>query len=130
MWRRDVRDVAVPLGFAQPWWKVRLRGAVPQWSAKQAGVNAARHCGDATFVMSQCHWDLRGLGRKCVCLALRATGERETGWRKRGVSLVSGMICGIKSVPKECPARASYKSDPQECPTRLSQIECPTRVSV
>ena len=25
----------------------------------------------------------------------RATGERETGWRKRGVSLVSGMICGI-----------------------------------
>ena len=37
----DVRDVAVPLGFAQPWWKVRLRGAVPLGSAKQAGVNAA-----------------------------------------------------------------------------------------
>ena len=30
----DVRDVAVPLGFAQPWWKVRLRGAVPVGSAK------------------------------------------------------------------------------------------------
>ena len=28
-WRRDVGDVAVPLGFARPWWKVRLRGAVP-----------------------------------------------------------------------------------------------------
>ena len=82
VWRRDVRDVAVPLGFARPWWKVRLRGAVPLGSA-----------------------------------------------RKRGVSLVSRMICGIKSVPKECPARASYKSDPQECPTRVSQIECPTRVS-
>ena len=52
VWRRDVRDVAVPLGF----------GAVPLGSAKHAGINAA-----------------------------------------------CGMICGIKSVPKECPARASYK---------------------
>ena len=57
MWRRDVRDAAAPLGFARPWWKVRLRGA---------------------------------------------TGERETCWRKRGVSLVSGMICGIK--PSRSPA--------------------------
>ena len=41
--------------------------------------------------MSQCLWDLRGLGGKCVCVAR----ERETGWRKRGVSLVSGMICVV-----------------------------------
>ena len=63
----------------------------------------------------------------------RAAGQRETCWCKRGVSLVSGMIGGIKSVPKECPARASYKSDPEECPTRVSHKsvlqECPTRVS-
>ena len=25
-------------------------------------------CGQSTFAMSQCHWDLRGLGGKCVCL--------------------------------------------------------------
>ena len=37
----DDRDVAVPCGFAWPWWKVRLRGAVPLGSAKHAGVNAA-----------------------------------------------------------------------------------------
>ena len=41
MFASDVRDVAVPLGFARPVWKVRLRGAVPLGSAKQAGVNAA-----------------------------------------------------------------------------------------
>ena len=26
VWRRDARDVAAPLGFAWPWWKVHLRG--------------------------------------------------------------------------------------------------------
>ena len=36
-----VRDVAVPCGFARPWWKARLRGTVPVGSAKHAGVNAA-----------------------------------------------------------------------------------------
>ena len=36
-----VRDVAVSLGFARPWWEVCLRGAVPLGSAKHAGVNAA-----------------------------------------------------------------------------------------
>ena len=41
VWRHGVRDVAVPLGFARPWWEVCLRGAVPLGSAKQAGVNAA-----------------------------------------------------------------------------------------
>ena len=41
VWRRDDGDIAVPLGFARPWWKVRLRGAVPLGSAKHAGVNAA-----------------------------------------------------------------------------------------
>ena len=40
VWRNEVRDVAVPCGFARPWWKVRLRGAVPLGSAKHAGVNA------------------------------------------------------------------------------------------
>ena len=43
--------------------------------------------------MLQCHWDLRGQGGKCAWR--RATGERETGWRKRGVLLVSGMLRGI-----------------------------------
>ena len=37
-----VRNVAVPCGFAWPWWKVRWRGAVPVGSAKHAGVSAAR----------------------------------------------------------------------------------------
>ena len=41
VWRNYVRDVAVPYGFARPWWEVRLRGAVPQGSGKHAGVNAA-----------------------------------------------------------------------------------------
>ena len=41
VWRNYVRDVAVPLKFARPWWEVCLRGAVPLGSAKQAGVNAA-----------------------------------------------------------------------------------------
>ena len=39
--RNYVRDVAVPRGFARPWWKVRLRGVVLVGSAKHAGVNAA-----------------------------------------------------------------------------------------
>ena len=28
VWPKYVHDVAVPWGFAQPWWKVRLRGVV------------------------------------------------------------------------------------------------------
>ena len=28
--RRDIRDVTGPCGFARPWWKVRVRGAVPR----------------------------------------------------------------------------------------------------
>ena len=46
-----------------------------------------------TSVMSQCHADLRlvesAFAWRC------ATGERETRWCERGVSLVSGMIGGI-----------------------------------
>ena len=34
VWRNYVRDVAVPLGIARPWWEVCLHGAVPQGSAK------------------------------------------------------------------------------------------------
>ena len=41
VWPNYVRDVAVPLGVARPWWEVCLRGAVPLGSAKHAGVNAA-----------------------------------------------------------------------------------------
>ena len=41
VWPNYVRDVAVPCGFARPWWEVRLRGAAPLGSAKHAGVNAA-----------------------------------------------------------------------------------------
>ena len=41
VWRNYVRDVAVPLGIARPWWEVCLRGTVPLGSAKHAGVNAA-----------------------------------------------------------------------------------------
>ena len=41
VWPKYVRDVTVPLGFARPWWEVRLRGAVPLGSGKHAGVNAA-----------------------------------------------------------------------------------------
>ena len=48
-------------------------------------------CGEITCVMSQCHWDVRGLGGKCVCVA-PCHWERKTCWRKRGVSLVSGII--------------------------------------
>ena len=29
VWPKYVHDVAVPWGFARPWWEVRLRGAVP-----------------------------------------------------------------------------------------------------
>ena len=41
VWPKYVRDGTVPLGFARPWWKMRLRGAVPLGSTKHAGVNAA-----------------------------------------------------------------------------------------
>ena len=96
-----------------------------------------------------------------ICAALvestfawrRATGERETCWRKRGVSLVSRWFVVSRvprksflqewptRVPQECPVsvllksftRVSCKSDPQECPTRVSHKsvpqEFPTRVS-
>ena len=36
-----------------------------------------------------------GFARSWWKVRLRATGERETCWCKRGVSLVSGMIGGI-----------------------------------
>ena len=41
VWRNYVRDVAVPLGLARPWWEMHLRDVVPLGSAKHAGVNAA-----------------------------------------------------------------------------------------
>ena len=48
----------------------------------------------STFAMSQCHGDLRTLVGSAFAWR-RATGERETRWHKRGVSLVSGIIDGI-----------------------------------
>ena len=74
---------------------------------------------------AQCHWDLRGLGGKSASAWCRVIGERETRWRKRGVSLGSGTICGITSVPKsapqELPTRVTHKSVPErECPTKVS----------
>ena len=35
--------------------------------ADRVATCVGRPCGDATCVMSQCDWDLRGLGGKCVC---------------------------------------------------------------
>ena len=71
--------------------------------------------------MSQCHWDLRALVGSAFAWR-RATGEREARWRKRGVSLVSGIIVvsrvSQKSAPQELPTRVTHKSVPQECPTR------------
>ena len=92
--RRDVRDVAVTCGFARPWWKVRLRGAVPQGSAKHETRRVAGErddwryhvigqllmCGQTVWrimsVMSQCHADLCGLGGNCVCAAPCHWGAR------------------------------------------------------
>ena len=51
--RRDGGDVAVPLGFARPWWKVRLHGSAPLGSTKHAGVNAACRWGAGRFVVSR-----------------------------------------------------------------------------
>ena len=63
-----------------------------------------RPCGQSTFVMSQCHWDLRGLGGKCVCVApchwgarnmlaetQRVAGERDHWWY-RVICLL--LVCG------------------------------------
>ena len=56
VWRNYIRDVAVPCGFARPWWEVRLRGAVPLGSAKHAGVIAARD-----------DWQYRVIGLLLAC---------------------------------------------------------------
>ena len=57
-----------------------------------------------------------------ACARRRATGERETCWRKRGVSLVSGIVAvsrvSQKSAPQELPTKVTHKSVPQECPSR------------
>ena len=53
-----------------------------------------------------------------ACAWRRATGERETCWRKRGVSLVSGIIVvsrvSQESAPQEFPTRVTHKSVPQD----------------
>ena len=82
-----------------------------------------RPCGDATFVMLQCHWELRGLGGKCGCVA-------PCHWGARYKSVLQECP---KSVPQQCPTRVSHKSVPQECPLRVSlksvPQEFPTTVS-
>ena len=54
-----------------------------------------RPCGEITFVMSQCHADLREVLVGSAFARRRATGERETCSCERSMSLVSGMIGGI-----------------------------------
>ena len=72
VWRRDVCDVAVPLGFARLWWKVRLRGAVPLGSAKHAGVGVNARFGNLTCDfwresrMKRWFWKLDREHAKCV----------------------------------------------------------------
>ena len=39
VWRNYVRDVAVPLGFARPWWEVCLRGAERETRWCKRGVS-------------------------------------------------------------------------------------------
>ena len=54
-----------------------------------------RPCGEITFAMSPWHADLRGLGRKCVCVAPYPYREDDIYCYKRGASLVNGIIGGI-----------------------------------
>ena len=64
-------------------------------------------CGQSTFVTSQCHWDLRGLGGKCVCVAPCHWGARNMlaqTWRVAGErgdwpSHVT-LVCGQTVWPK------------------------------
>ena len=96
LWPKYVRDVAVPLGFARPWLEVRSRGAVPWGSAKHAGVNAGER--DNWRYRARCLLLVCGICAAFVGSAFtwrRATGERKTCWRKRGVSPVSGIIGGF-----------------------------------
>ena len=96
VWPHYVRDVAVPCGFARPWWKVRLHGAVPLGTQYRA-IGLLLGCGQTvwriTSVMSQGHI-YAALVESAFAWG-RATGECETCWCKRGVSLVSAMIGGI-----------------------------------
>ena len=77
--------------------------ALRSWTQKCLLLVCGQTVGRNPFVMSQCHADLRGLGGSPVLVESafawrRATGERETCWCKRGVSLVSGMIGGIGGI--------------------------------
>ena len=115
VWPKYVRDVAVPLVFARPWWEACLRGAV-----RVAGERDHwwYHVICLLLLRGQTVWH-SAIG---ICAALvgsafawrRATGEREPCWRKRGVSLVSGIVVvsrvSQKSAPRELPTRVSHKS--------------------
>ena len=72
------RDVAVPCGFVRPWWKMRLRGAVPLGSAKHAGVNAA------------CRW-------RAGCLAVSCDRIASSLWADRAANYVRDVAvpCGF-----------------------------------
>ena len=76
----------------------RVAGGRDDWRCRVIGLLLV--CGQTvlrnTSMMSQRHADLCGLGgTNCSFAWRRATGERETCWCKRGVSLRSGMIGGI-----------------------------------
>ena len=58
----------------------RVAGERDDWQYHVTGLLLV--CGQTvwriTFVMSQCHADLRGLGGKCVCVAPCHWGARNT----------------------------------------------------
>ena len=56
-------------------------------------ASVGRPWGEISFV--QCHADLREVLVGSAFAWRHATGERETCWCERSVSLVSGMIGGI-----------------------------------
>ena len=103
----------------------RVAGEQDDWwyRAKCLLLVGGGPCGEITFVMSQCHADLRGLGGKCVCDAPCHWGARSmlvqtrrvAGERQERPTRVSQ-----KSVAEECPVRVAHKSVLQECPTRVS----------
>ena len=112
MWRNYVRDVAVPCGFARPWWKVHLRGAVPlgeretRWCKRNAPLVRGVSCDTFASSAWRAVWRnyVRDVAVPCGFaqpwwkVHLRGAvplGERETRWCKRGAPLVRGMMGGI-----------------------------------
>lgn len=51
LWPNDVCDVALPCGFARPWWQVHLRESVPLVEGKHAGANVVTRAATHTFTV-------------------------------------------------------------------------------